>query len=355
MHSRTAGVRQNLRTMPFHRHHTSESSYAQGNNYYSPANAIYAAGQTLGSVGAPTNTSHWQPPQPHNVQSQEQYNAINANGSNGMIIPYRSAPYLPPNSVPLDQHAAQYQTPRRSLTIGHHDRELHLPQTGSAMSDLQHYGAPPHYAGDNVAINLQPSTPQQPSSALSNPMPGTLQPGQAQRPAMLGSSNTAPSLPTLPQITTQMQQPPLSARPTVSSAHSYSRSSPGSMMEAQQRYKPFSNTPEQAKYASQGTNYMPQTPQGPPSYSPLGLADIRTRTDINLSDIPFSPTTMQETDQRQYPTNSNYVAPWPIYAVDWCKWPPRMSGAAGKVAVGSYLEDNHNFIQVLDASLSQTN
>lgn len=121
----------------------------------------------------------------------------------------------------------------------------------------------------------------------------------------------------------------------------------------QPRYKPFSNTPEQNKYNSP-TSYGPQTPQGPPSYSPLGLADIRPRADTTLSDQTlFSPVPVQDNDIMQYPTNSNYVAPWPIYAADWCKWPPRSStGSAGKVAIGSYLEDGHNYIQVLDASVA---
>lgn len=47
----------------------------------------------------------------------------------------------------------------------------------------------------------------------------------------------------------------------------------------------------------------------------------------------------------QFPTNSNYVAPWPIYAADWCKWPMSSGGSfAGKVAMGSYLEDGHNYV-----------
>jgi DDB1- and CUL4-associated factor 7 len=150
-----------------------------------------------------------------------------------------------------------------------------------------------------------------------------------------------------------MQQQQQQQRPSnLNHSHSYSRSSPGAM--EQQKYKPFSNTPEQNKYAAASNNYAPQTPQGPPSYSPLGLADIRPRADTTLSDsIPFSPAAGQDTDIMQYPTSSNYVAQWPIYAVDWCKWPPRTNaGAAGKVAIGSYLEDGHNYIQVLDASVA---
>ncbi|KAG7115846.1 hypothetical protein HYQ44_020260 [Verticillium longisporum] len=42
------------------------------------------------------------------------------------------------------------------------------------------------------------------------------------------------------------------------------------------------------------------------------------------------------------PGASNYLAPWALYAFDWCKWTPQ-GNSAGKLAVGSYLEDGHNF------------
>ena len=44
------------------------------------------------------------------------------------------------------------------------------------------------------------------------------------------------------------------------------------------------------------------------------------------------------------PTNSNYLAPWPVFAFDWCKYPVPHGNSAGKMAVGSYLEDPHNFV-----------
>jgi len=40
------------------------------------------------------------------------------------------------------------------------------------------------------------------------------------------------------------------------------------------------------------------------------------------------------------------VSPYSLYALDWCKWPT--SNGYGRVAVGSYAEDSHNYIQVLD-------
>ena len=49
-------------------------------------------------------------------------------------------------------------------------------------------------------------------------------------------------------------------------------------------------------------------------------------------------------DSDRVPSNSNYLAPWGVYAYDWCKWPVHGGNSAGKMAVGSYLEDTHNFV-----------
>ncbi|KAJ8105912.1 hypothetical protein OPT61_g9889 [Boeremia exigua] len=56
-------------------------------------------------------------------------------------------------------------------------------------------------------------------------------------------------------------------------------------------------------------------------------------------------------EQNKTPTNSNYLAPWSIYAYDWCKWNVPAGNSAGKMAVGSYIEDNHNFIRILDTQI----
>ncbi|KAI5297210.1 hypothetical protein KEM56_004990, partial [Ascosphaera pollenicola] len=78
-------------------------------------------------------------------------------------------------------------------------------------------------------------------------------------------------------------------------------------------------------------------PSGGSSHqSPLGLADIRQ--DMPMSEEPA------HVDSAELPStwNSNYVSPWPLYALDWCKW-PNLDGSFGKVAAASYLEDNHNY------------
>ncbi|KAK6376603.1 uncharacterized protein PV06_05861 [Exophiala oligosperma] len=352
--------------MPFHipRHqHTLSDSSPTYDNYYSATNAIYQTGQTLSSIGAPN--PHWNDNNtPTTAAENHSYQPQPNTNGNGTVIPYRPAPNAYPGT-----HAAAVAPPssdtqlgghypqglRRSLTVGRQgEREYMNNQPGSAMGDIHHYGAPPAYGGEALSINIEPSTPGHPNNVAGNTIPGTLQPGLQNRPTALNTSNTAPTLPTLPQISTQMQQSPLSARPmTLNHTHSYSRSSPGVM--DQPRYKPFSNnTPEQSKYPSAPSGHLSSTPQGPPSYSPLGLADIRPRSDTNATDIPFSPSTAQEEDRREHPQNSNYIAPWPIYAVDWCKWPPRSSGgSSGKVALGSYLEDNHNYIQILETQRTQ--
>ncbi|KAL1895779.1 hypothetical protein Cpir12675_003112 [Ceratocystis pirilliformis] len=77
--------------------------------------------------------------------------------------------------------------------------------------------------------------------------------------------------------------------------------------------------------------------------TPLGLADIRPRADSTPSDAVY------ETAATQNGPN-NYMAPWAMYAFDWCKWKPQ-GNSAGKIATGSYLEDGHNYIQILDTQI----
>lgn len=39
-----------------------------------------------------------------------------------------------------------------------------------------------------------------------------------------------------------------------------------------------------------------------------------------------------------------WMCPYGLYAIDWCKWNPSASGGYGRVAVGSYTEDSHNYV-----------
>ena len=153
----------------------------------------------------------------------------------------------------------------------------------------------------------------------------------------------------MPQINTNAQQYALPTRSHTmtqpnNSSHGYSRSSPAGLG-PDQKYIPFSNTPDTSKYGSTPSQkYLPSsTPSGAASNSPLGLADIRPRANSSLADEGLSGSTLFNEDNR-VPSNSSYLAPWGVYAFDWCKWPVQGGNSAGKMAVGSYLEDTHNFV-----------
>lgn len=115
-------------------------------------------------------------------------------------------------------------------------------------------------------------------------------------------------------------------------------------MGPEQKYTAYSNTPEQSsKYAN--TPAQKYYPSGGASQSPLGLADIRPRANSTMEqEGGISHGNAMIGEQNKVPTNSNYLAPWSIYAFDWCKWTVPGGNSAGKMAVGSYLEDNHNFV-----------
>ncbi|KAK4889461.1 hypothetical protein LTR27_011722 [Elasticomyces elasticus] len=221
----------------------------------------------------------------------------------------------------------------------------------------------PAYANAPPAFNLHGATPQGSNILPSNAsgIPNALQPGGTSRPGP-SSAYTAPM--TVPTMQTQQQQQPQytqSQPPSRSNTigHSHSRSSPAGM-DPSQRYTPYTQTPTQTPTTSNPKAYnlshhnTTQTPAGAlgPSHSPLNLTDIRSRavSDANegfsAGGGPGHLTSYSET-----PTNSNYLAPFPTYAYDWCKWPVSGSGSsAGKMAIGSYLEDPHNFIQILDTT-----
>jgi WD repeat-containing protein 68 len=247
----------------------------------------------------------------------------------------------------------QYETPRRPAAFSRPSEELHIPLAGTMMTSNHARQQPVHQfsdagSGNAPSINIQQSTPQHgPYSASSSALPGALQPGNGpNRPAPL-STNTAPSVvPTLPQISAQQSTTP-SRSATMNHSHVHSRSSPAGF--DQPRYRQYGTTPDSSKYSSPpGPGFLPHTPSGA-KYSPLGLTDIRPPTDALLMDTPMTPGSLPFNGDFQVPTNSNYVAPWPIYAVDWCKWPMSSgSSFAGKVAIGSYLEDSHNYVRVLD-------
>jgi WD repeat-containing protein 68 len=189
-------------------------------------------------------------------------------------------------------------------------------------------------------------------SGPSSGVPGSLQPagGQARPPPTQGAYTAPSNVPTVPHINTNQQQYTLPTRSNTMSqmqgqaSHSYSRSSPAGLQD--QKYIPFSATTANApelptpKYPQtpQQKYFSPQTPNAGSTHSPLVLEQIRPRANSNLND--------ENIYGELQATNSNYVAPWAIFAFDWCKYPTLGGNSAGKMAIGSYLEDPHNFVSL---------
>ncbi|KAF2467147.1 WD40 repeat-like protein [Lindgomyces ingoldianus] len=356
--------------MPFHTHHQQSG---QGSN--NSASAIYHAAQTLGSIGAPPQVR---------MAASGMTNAgtdallpgsgnpgIHSSAASGGGL--QTAPPSAPGLPPPHSTNPSFETPRRAPTLGRPE-ELHISTSAAAPmgqqtssqgpaqkqpGQQQMYNSPDQYsAGPN--INLQQATPQG-SSHYANPpssaLPGSLQPGgssqgQQQRPGPSAAYTAPTTVPTMPQINTNANQYTLPTRSNtnnINTSHSYSRSSPAGL---EQKYIPFSSNTPDPKYSA-GTpaqKYYPSTPSGAASNSPLGLADIRPRANSNMVDDPLSQGPYFN-DSDRIPGNSNYLAPWGVWAFDWCKWNTHGGNSAGKMAIGSYLEDTHNFIQILDTQI----
>ncbi|CEJ55543.1 Putative WD repeat protein [Penicillium brasilianum] len=259
-----------------------------------------------------------------------------------------------------------FDSHRRSTVFGRQPEELHIPSTGlinpnlaSRQQSAHDYpttpdaGASTQVPAINVHSSAAASMQYAPSGSAgghsSATLPGSLTPGGQHRPPAV-SVNTAPSvIPTMSQSTPQQT----SHRTSMINSHGHSRSSPAGFDQSP-LYKQH-GVSEASKYpASPGAGFPPHTPQSS-KYSPLGLADIRPPGDHILGESLMGPGSLPYNGDTQIPTNSNYVAPWPIYAVDWCKWPISGSSSSfgGKLALGSYLEDNHNYIQIIDTHWTQ--
>lgn len=226
------------------------------------------------------------------------------------------------------------------------------------MSGINSHGQmSPRPYGPQIKLDQAPSLPQQQQHQPQQQQhPDILSPGgMAARPPVM-SSNTAPILPTIHSSVPppQHQQSPMSdyqaqhgKPPSAGMSHAYSRSSPAAGYDAPpssyHAYTPttpgggpssqYNSPSDMSKYGLAGS-------QRNVSNTPLGLADIRPRADSSMSDSPGG---FGYDAANAQPGPSNYLAPWAIYAFDWCKWRPQGNGA-GKLAVGSYLEDGHNFV-----------
>ena len=352
--------------MPFHGHHRSSPP---GNHQDTPPNphgavgGMFQATQTLGSIGAPPGVLTSAGTDGLFFSSDS---STRLNGGDGNPSSSRRNSELPnpgarqSTAVPTMPSPSQSFDPsRRGPAFGRQPEELHIPTAHHSLgsNDRRQQGQPQlpnqaDYGHLPPAINVQQSATNHPQYSASNSaLPGALQSGHMNRPGP-SSTNTAPSsLATLSQLSTQPSTSTPSRSSTINNNnnnnnnHGYSRSSPSGF--DHQKYKHVGSTPDSTKFMSPNSaGYHSQTPQASP-YSPLGLADIRPHTESGLPEDITGPNVPPNNEFSQVPTNSNYLAPWAAYALDWCKWPtPPNSSSAGKIALGSYLEDSHNFVRI---------
>jgi len=263
----------------------------------------------------------------------------------------------PASSATMSQQSQQQQQYAASnrRTAGYEDQH-HMSAPGP--SQYQHgqlspreYSTPS--AGPQIKLDQTPSNP--PSYQGTPAVPSVLQPGGPIGRAQAVGANAAPTLPTMqamPPPSAQQQDYQTPSKPSLNLSHSYSRSSSatGGYDGANPNYSPYTPTTPGGSVAS-SSQFMSPTDRGynapgsqrNMSHTPLGLADIRPRADSTLSD--GLPSGVDFNMQHTPPGTSNYMAPWTTYAFDWCKWAPQGNGA-GKVAIGSYLEDGHNFVSL---------
>ena len=342
---------------PGHHHSSSASGqYEYSGNQPGGVNEAYQPSLKLGLGGTLSNTARMASSgnvvpsndlyTPTGMCVQHDPQDIDSSADAGSIVQNSE-----PSSAMAHGNLPAYETPRKAHGFNRQPEELHIPSSYSAMGQQQPRGLPQHnsYNSSQEYPRERYGPAADEHGQAKSALPGALQPGNSERP-LPSSVNTAPSsVPILAQLQTQSYATP-SRSTNASQSHNYSRSSPAGM--DQQKYTPYVKTPEESKFSSPPNHKYTssQASQGGASYSPLGLADIRPRADSGMSDGPVSGNPYSYDGHPSNPTNCNYLAPWAVYAFDWCKWPVQQHGlgdAAGKMAIGSYLEDGHNFVSLL--------
>ncbi|KAI0997827.1 hypothetical protein K3495_g10362 [Podosphaera aphanis] len=236
---------------------------------------------------------------------------------------------------------------RQASSLSLRADELRLGSNSSKMSSQRGALFSKDYAPTSTHIMSEQQSPETSSyQNLGQQIPGSLQPG---RPGMM-STNTVSSVAAKSQTTNRdhFSTPVKSAAPLL--PQNFPRSSPAGL--DTHGYGPFTPTTPTSNDHSSPTahKYTPQNSQRNISSAPLGLSDIRPRAHSGVSEGLPGANPYSFDGKSGLPTNSNYLAPWALYAFDWCKWPAQ-GREAGKIAIGSYLEDGHNFIQILDSNI----
>lgn len=342
--------------MPFRGQHASSPYGAQHNNAepqsYGALSGLLQATQTLGSLGAPAGNLRSATDDSTTPRTDTLYLPGAKPRDSSAGGPLAASPSLSSHRAvqsdssirsPQASSAPQFDSAARSQAYSRQLDELHISSPPASVGRGGQKSQQEYLAGGAPRISLELPTPNVSSHPAPGQSPGALQSGS--RPEPLSSRTT----PQLSNRQTTMAQDPYSSPSRPALTHNYSRSSPSGAYESQS-FTPFSSTANNTEGGAFQTpfsqKYTPQNQSRNVPNAPLGLADIRPRADSTQGENLPGANPYSYDGTSATPTNSNYLAPWAIYAFDWCKWPTQGQDA-GKVAVGSYLEDGHNFVGAL--------
>jgi WD repeat-containing protein 68 len=320
--------------MPFHIGHSRSQSHSSGTPDQPLASLVQAASQTLTGIGNPaaagattTNaaTTKQRPANNPNpglglrVQTNTGFVPGSSSQQNSGITPIHSGGS---SAIISPTSAADLQPPKKSISF-----RLPSPNTQASGS------RPPQQQRQSQELYDSPVDIHSPTESSSrhsytayhstNPSSNT-----GSRP-QVSSSSTAPGA--VPQVS---QRPSMHRTNTGGNNSGYSPNSSlttGDVGGSRKQTHPGAVTPT-----------YPTSSQHTTSHSHSSHL-----SGIGLSGLSSSSNSMREREEALGATApGKWMCPYGLYAIDWCKWSPSTGGNSGygRVAVGSYAEDSHNYV-----------
>jgi WD repeat-containing protein 68 len=273
----------------------------------------------VGSMSAPragsgSGSGSGSGPQPHPQHDELHMSGLSQTGAPISMSPqeYENPPQIKFESSPSNSH---YRNPSNTS----------VPNVLQPAGGLSARGVP---ASPNLSSPVQQSSPA--ASSVPHQPPSQAQqqqlPHHPQQPLQIPSQHGQPT-----RGYSGSPSAAVASKPPLSMSHSYSRSSPAAGYDGSSSYHAYTPTTPGGSTSSHlmspidTTRYNAPGSQRNISNTPLGLADIRPRADSSMSDGTGA--AMAYDANNAQPGTSNYLAPWAIYAFDWCKWPAQGNGA----------------------------
>ncbi|KAI5844437.1 WD40-repeat-containing domain protein [Morchella snyderi] len=382
--------------MPLHGLHHRSNSNTNSPEAPPASSSLIQAAQALAGIGAPKPAGNFQQPQQQHSQQQHQQSSrggdtslrvqtsssnLNVNtSSSGGITPIHSGSTVSAggfsapssaggvgfgNSVPIPQSSIdklpaplqiQQQPTKKNLSFNF-PSPTKLPNQGDLYSSpVGDYSG--HRPSDPIQAQQLSSGGQQPQyQAYHAAQPSSATGGRPQ----IQNITTAPGA--VPQIATSsgggipaQQGQPSMHRTNTTGGLSHSSSN---------KYSPNINTnlPRDAESSPSASGSRKYTHPGAltPTYTNSSQHSHSGSTSTGMGLPGMTTGSSSSTREREDVVggigavgNGRWMSPYALYALDWCKWPVS-NGGYGRVAMCSYAEDSHNYIQILDTRPTPVN